>query len=418
MGRSSMLRRTRFSVTAIFFANGLALGIWGTCIPGIAKSLNLDPGSYGEVVAPYAVGAILSMLLTGWLTTRIGTRRTILLGGLLVAGTLLIPARASSIPLLALSIFFLGAANSVMDVSMNAHAALIERDWESEIMSTFHSLCSFGALAGAALSGMLFARGYDPKIVMVTATAFIGVIVFAVYPAIADLRPDPPEKSVKVRVWTNPTLLMISGLTFLALFSEFGMYEWSYKYVRDVTGASASLATLGYGGYVLGSALSRLFGDAVMRRIGPRAMVLGGGLLACSGLLIAILVPTAVAAVVGFICAGLGLANIVPMLYTRAAATVDGAPGVGVGVCGVISYAGPVAEPLMIGYVALHYGQRVGLRLPMGAILVIAVCAPIIGRMKTLHHTSTVDFTIADSSDPVVLASASLDASPNEALGN
>ena len=142
-------------------------------------------------------------------------------------------------------------------------------------------------------------------------------------------------------------------------------------------------------------------------------------LLACCGLLIAISGSDhAVAAVIGFTCAGLGLANIVPMLYTRAAATVDGAPGVGVGVCGVISYAGPVAEPLMIGYVALHYGQRVGLRLPMGAILVIAMCAPIISRMKTLHHTSAVDLTISDSSDPIILASASLDASPNEALGN
>src|SRR5271155_1159143 len=418
MGHSSALKRTRLSVTAVFFANGIALGAWGTCIPGVAKSLNLDPGSYGKVVAPYAVGAILSMLLTGWLTTRIGTRRSILLGSLFVAVTLLIPARAGSIPLLALSIFFLGAANSVMDVSMNAHAALIERDWESEIMSTFHSLASFGALAGAALSGLLFARGYDAKFVMIAATAFIGVIVFAVYPRITDLRPDPPEKSVKVRVWTNRTLLVISGLTFLALFAEFGMFEWSYKYVRDVAGASPALATFGYGGYVLGAALSRLFGDAVMRRIGTRAMVLGGGLLACGGLLTAIVFPTAVPAIIGFICAGLGLANMIPMLYTRAAATVDGAPGVGVGVCGVISYGGPVAEPLMIGYVALHYGQRVGLRLPMAAIFVIAACAPIISRMKTLqHHSSAIDSAIADPVDPVVLASGSLDvSSTREAL--
>src|SRR5271170_2540492 len=181
MGHSSALKRTRFSVTAVFFANGIALGAWGTCIPGVAKSLNLDPGSYGEVVAPYAIGAILSMLLTGWLTTRIGTKWTILLGSLLVAGTLPIPARSSSIPLLALSIFFLGAANSVMDVSMNAHAALIERDWESEIMSTFHSLASFGAFAGATLSGVLYARGYDARVIMVASTVFIGVILFSVY---------------------------------------------------------------------------------------------------------------------------------------------------------------------------------------------------------------------------------------------
>jgi MFS family permease len=191
------------------------------------------------------------------------------------------------------------------------------------------------------------------------------------------------------------------------------MYEWSYKYVRDVAGASSSLATFGYGGYVLGAALSRLFGDAVKRRVGTQAMVLGGGILACGGLLMAILLPTAVPAVVGFILAGLGLANMVPMLYTRAAATVDGAPGVGVGVCGVISYGGPVVEPLMIGYVALHYGQRVGLRLPMAAIVVIAMCAPIISRMRTLqHHASADDLTIADPAGSAVLASSSLDVSP------
>ena len=182
-----------FGYGHLYFANGLALGIWGT---------EMHSRNRGEV--PESRSRFLRRsrrAICGWSnpfhvthgvawTTRIGTRRAILFGGLLVAGTLVIPARVSSIPLLALSIFFLGAANSVMDVSMNAHAALIERDWESEIMSTFHSLCSFGALAGAALSGMLFARGYDPKIVMIMATRrFIGVIVFAVYPVIADLRP-------------------------------------------------------------------------------------------------------------------------------------------------------------------------------------------------------------------------------------
>jgi fucose permease len=381
------LRWTRVGLTAVFFVNGIAMGAWSSAVPGIATRLGLDPESYGFVLGPYAIGAIVSMLVTGWLTTRFGSRRMIPLGGALVALTLLVPAHAPTMLLLSGSVFILGISNSVMDIAMNSHATLVERDWGAEIMSTFHSSYSFGALAGAALSGVLFDHGFSPSDCLFAAMLLILLVVLAVFPKIEDLRPDPAPTKTRVRLWTNRKLLVVAALATLAIYAEFGLVEWSYKYLRDVTHASDALATIGNGGFALGMAFSRLIGDGVIRRIGAVKTVAAGAALSCCGLLIAILSHAPLVAMAGFIMAGLGLANVIPMLYTRAAAVVPTAPGRGVSVCGVIGYTGALVEPLTIGYVAAHSNQSVGLCLPLAAFVVIGLASTTIGRIKpTAHH--------------------------------
>jgi MFS family permease len=385
--RKLSLRWSRYALTAIFFVNGIGMGAWSSSVPGIAARLQLDPESYGIVLGPYAIGAILSMLITGWLTTKFGSRLMVLVGSSLVALSLLVPAQATTMVFLGFSVFVLGAMNSVMDIAMNAHATLVQRDWEAEIMSSFHSAYSFGALSGAAISGVLFEHGFTPEDALLAGMAFILVVAFATYSRIDDLRPYPELKRQRVSLWSNRKLMIVSGLALLAIFAEFGLVEWSYKYVRDVAHASAAAATMGNGGFAFGMAISRSLGDAVIRRIGPTLTTGLGMLLSCAGLLIAISFATPIVSMTGFIMAGLGLANVIPMLYTRAAAVSPAAPGRGVSVCGVISYFGAFFEPLTIGYVASHFNQAVGLCLPLAALAAIGLSSGTIGRIKpTPHH--------------------------------
>lgn len=387
LARVPTLRWTRYALTAVFFVNGIAMGAWSSAVPGIALKLGLDPESYGFVLGPYAIGAIVSMLITGWLTTRFGSRRMVPVGGSLVALTLLFPGHVPTMLLLATSVFILGMSNSVMDIAMNAHATLVERDWGAEIMSTFHSSYSFGALAGAALAGVLFDHGFSPNDILCAAMLLILAVVLLAYSKIEDLRPEPAPSERRVRLWTNGKLLLVAALATLAIYCEFGLVEWSYKYLRDVTHASNALATVGNGGFALGMAFSRLVGDGVIRRIGPVRTVAAGAVLSCCGLLVAIFSNAPLVAMTGFIMAGLGLANVIPMLYTRAAAVVPAAPGRGVSVCGVIGYMGAFIEPLTIGYVAAHFNQSVGLCLPLVGFVVIGLASTTIGRIKpTPHH--------------------------------
>src|SRR5262249_56018490 len=70
-----------------------------------------------------------------------------------------LPILAPNVPLLVLSLVFLGACNSTLDVSMNAQAVLVEQAWERPIMSSLHGLFSLGGLAGAGLAAGVMALG-------------------------------------------------------------------------------------------------------------------------------------------------------------------------------------------------------------------------------------------------------------------
>jgi len=55
-----------------------------------------------------------------------------------------LPLLASDALALAVATFGMGAANGLLDVSMNAHASVVERRWSAPIMSSFHAAFSIG----------------------------------------------------------------------------------------------------------------------------------------------------------------------------------------------------------------------------------------------------------------------------------
>lgn len=390
MSHSKPLTIARIMLTSIFFVDGVALGLWAANIPAIKDGLSLSDSTLGMALSAYAVGAILALLATGWLATKIGTRRTVLIGGCVFAAAAPLPALANSLPLLFVSVFLLGATNSMLDVSMNSHATLVERDWDAEIMSSFHAAYSFGGLAGALLAGFLLQLNYTATDCLLLAMAMMLCTVLVAVGFIGDLRPDAEIAHKKTRILGNVRLYAIGCLAFLALFTEAAMVDWSSVYLKDVAHSSPSFAALGYGAFMFAMAIGRLGGDAAIARLGGGTVFLLGGMLSASGLLLAIIAPQSNFVLVGFVCVGLGLANCIPMLYTRAGAAVPSAPSVGVGLVGTIGYGGFLVGPPLIGAVSSEINLQVGLSLCIGAMLVIALAAGMIRRYDAYPHHAEV----------------------------
>jgi hypothetical protein len=108
--------------------------------------------------------------------------------------------------------------------------------------------------------------------------------------------------------------------------------------------------------------------------LGASTVVSLGGLLAASGLALVLAFPSVVTACVGFALVGLGLANIVPVIFSaagRSAAT----PAVGVSMAATVGYAGFLIGPPMIGFAA----GLIGLRLALCALLVAAAIVCVVG---------------------------------------
>jgi MFS family permease len=87
------------------------------------------------------------------------------------------------------------------------------------------------------------------------------------------------------------------------------------------------------------------------------------------------LAPRVEVAVVGFALAGIGIANIVPVLFSAAGGRMGDHPGIGVAMAATCGYTGFLTSPPLIGFAANSFGLRIALVLLVIAILTVTLLA-------------------------------------------
>ncbi|WP_322980028.1 MFS transporter [Pseudomonas sp. C11] len=290
---SKNLGEARAATSAMFFVNGMVLAIWATNIPGMKEALALSDQQLGMALSAFAAGTMLTLFLVGGLVTRLGSRTTLLLGGVLQACVLPLSALATTSLQYSVAVFLLGVANSVFDVAMNTYGSIIEGRREKPLMSSFHAVFSIGGLVGASAVATLLADRLGPVHCLSFASAMVALTSLMASRWLGKLGPavrDAEGQGVAFAM-PNLALLAIAGLTFLALFIERTVIDWSSLYLTDVTGASASFAAFAFGAFSLAMAVGRLTGDPLVRRFGQSAVLSGSGALGAVGLKLAMLLP-------------------------------------------------------------------------------------------------------------------------------
>lgn len=385
---AKVLRKARVATSAVFFANGMVLATWATNIPGMKQALELTDQELGFALGTFAAGTMLTMALAGTLVTRLGSRRALLLGGLLVSLVLPLSALAGSAIGFALAIFSLGVVNSVLDVAMNTHGSIIEAERKKSMMASFHAVFSFGGLAGASAVATLLADTFGPVQCLILAASVMAGVTILAAPFLGNLTPIPSESQEPVRnfAWPNRALLCIAALTFLALFIERTVIDWSSLYLTDISHASTSIAAFAFGAFSLAMAIGRLLGDFLIRRFGARIVLSCSGAIGGVGLGMAILTPVPAASIAGFILVGIGLSNMIPLLYSRASRAYPGAPGLGLAMNGTLGYLGFLLAPPIIGYTSGLFGLQAAMLIPLAAFIALTVSNLRSGRAKKMEH--------------------------------
>jgi predicted MFS family arabinose efflux permease len=361
-------RSARIADAAIFFANGLGLGLWAGHIPVLQAAHGLDKAALGLALLGMALGAVIAMPLTGPATARYGSRRCTVVAGVVYATGLCLPFVAPGHMALAAAMLLLGGANGAMDVAMNTQASAIERAYGRAIMSSFHAFFSLGGVAGALLAGGAMAAGVPPAVAMGLSGVAITVAVLAAGRSLL----HGGDGGGHAFGLPGRAALGIGLLTLLALLAEGAVLDWSAVYLASDTGASTAAAAVGYAAFSATMTLGRLTGDRVVRRFGAGRTLGLSALLAGAALLLALSGGT-VMGVVGFGLAGLGLANAVPILFSAGSRLPGMAPGVGVAMVATLGYAGFLAGPPLIGVAAEAVGLRWALLVIVPGLLVVAL---------------------------------------------
>ncbi|WP_323120089.1 MFS transporter [Burkholderia alba] len=362
----------RIATLAIFLANGFGIGAWAVEVPRIKERLALSDTALGIALFAFALGAIVAMPLAGRLAPRFGSgRATALLGAAFVVA-LPLPALAPDMAVLCIVLLALGAANGALDVSMNGHASAIEAQWRSPIMSSFHAAWSAGGLLGAATGALIQSRGGGAVSGLLLPDLFIGALVACA--AVAALRDIGPRAAAPSGGFTLPGagVVKLAGLAFLCMMVEGAVADWSAVFLRSTLNGEPGVAALGYSAFAFSMAACRIVGDLSVRRFGSSKVVAVGGLVAAAGLALVLGWPNLVTACIGFALVGIGLANIVPVIFSAAGRSTL-TPAVGVSMAATAGYAGFLIGPPMIGFGAGFVGLRAALFVLLAAALVVCL---------------------------------------------
>ncbi|SAL82178.1 transport protein [Caballeronia choica] len=366
--------KERVATLAVFLANGFGIGAWAVEVPRIKESLSLSDTSLGIALFAFALGAIVAMPLAGRLAPRFGSGRATALLAVAFVIALPLPAFVPDLVSLCAVLLVLGAANGALDVSMNGHASTIETQWKAPIMSSFHAAWSAGGLLGAATGAMIQKWGVGVAGGLVLPDAVIGVLVLAA--AMLALRDLGPRASAPASGFALPSagVMKLAALAFLCMMVEGAVADWSAVFLRSALNGEASAAALGYSAFAFSMAACRIVGDVSVRRFGSGTVVGLGGLIAATGLALVLGLPNVVTACVGFALVGVGLANIVPVIFSAAGRSTL-TPAIGVSMAATAGYAGFLVGPPLIGFGA----GFVGLRLALCVLLVAAVIVCLLG---------------------------------------
>jgi MFS family permease len=368
-------RLEQMSTRIAFFIAGFGLAAWAPLVPYAKARAGLDEATLGLLLLCLGAGSILAMPIAGLLATRFGCRRVTIGGTLLICLALPLLATASSIPLLIATLFVFGAGLGVVDSTINLQAVIVERASGRNMMSGFHGLFSVGGIAGAAGVSALLALGMTPL------WAIMVVIVLtlaALLKAAPHLLSYGSESTGPAFAVPHGVVLFIGLLCFTVFLAEGAMLDWSAVFLTTEKQIGEAYAGLGYAAFAVTMTAGRLTGDSIVRHLGARRVIVLGGLFAAAGLALATLAPGWELALAGYALVGIGCSNIVPVLYTAVGKQTVMPENIAVPAITTLGYAGILAGPAAIGFVAHASSLSIAFLLIAAMLVAVAISGRIL----------------------------------------
>lgn len=362
------------STRIAFFIAGFAVSSWAPLVPFAKDRANLDEGVLGLLLLSLGLGSLLTMPITGLLAGRFGCRVVIMLASLVICLTLPLLAVLSSLPALAVALFFFGAGVGTVDVAVNIQAVIVEKASGRSMMSGFHGLYSVGGIVGAAGVTALLSFGMSP----LAATAVsVGIILLLLAGFARHLLPYGSESHDPLFVVPRGKVMFIGALCFIMFLAEGAMLDWSALFLTQLRGLDPARAGLGYAAFAIAMTIGRLNGDRIVQALGASQVLILGGIGAAAGLGLGVAVPSVPVTLLGFTLVGLGASNIVPVLFSAAGRQHSMPANLAIAAITTIGYAGILCGPAGIGFVA----KVSSLPLALGLVALGVLAVGLVGRL-------------------------------------
>lgn len=337
---------TRF----VFLALGLAISAWAVLVPYAKARLGVNEAILGLLLLLVGTGAIVSMPFAGWLTSKYGCRKILVVSTTVFMLSLISLSFVSSPWTFGLSLFMFGASSGIVDVGMNIQAILVEKERNRSMMSGLHGMYSVGGFFGALVISALLKVGLSPfsAIVCLTVSLIVVLLFMSRY-----LFPYGHEtKNRKSFALPKGSILLLGVLCFIMYMGDGVVLDWGALFMTTTKSIPPDTAGLSFAIFSVAISVGRLFGDRFVEWLGIRKVMTGSGLIAAIGFIIVMEAPFAWIAFSGFVVVGLGAANLIPLLFTIASRQKKIPVPQAISSVTTLGYLGLLIGPAMMGFIA------------------------------------------------------------------
>ncbi|AYF76238.1 MFS transporter [Nocardia yunnanensis] len=368
------LRAARAANSVAFALQGFFLAVILTELPQQKDRFGLTDGMIVALVAIISLLAGAGSVTAERLALRWSSRTALRIGlGLIAVSGVAIAAAPDKIALfIALGVY--GVAVGIVDAGTNMQAVFIQHGYGRFVLSSFYAAWSAGSIVGALFVSALEALHVPVWAAVLVAAAVVlagclgaGPRLLGTDEAEAGPAEGEPASSVPTKVF-----LLFGVVIALAFAIDLAVGNWSALYLKDELLSSSATAALALAAYQGASLLGRLTGDLWVRRFGPRAVVRVAAAVGSIGLVIVVAAPGPVAAILGFLIAGIGLPVIAPLCFSEAGQLTSGRDlDALIARLNLFNYAGTLVGGAVVGGIADAANLRAGFAIPLAFALAL-----------------------------------------------
>lgn len=367
--RDSHLERSLLKLAGAAFALlGLQVGVWAVPLADLARAADANPPHLGMALTALSAVAVPSVLVGGRLIDRVGRRAGIVVGcGGTGAAVAALGTIHSFVSMVGLFLVY-GVLGSLYDVVVNTLGGDYERLTGRVVMPRLHAVFSGAAATGALASAGSLAISIDYRAVYLTSGSLLFVVGM-----LSAAAPLPPIRTGEgsgsgeaagtgrqgpLAAFVIPGVALAATLVTLAFFNDGAIEGYSSVYLRATLRTGALVGGVGIAAFHAATMLGRLIADRMINSFGQARVLVGGGLLAASGYIVALVTTTAPLVICGLLVAGLGAAPVVPIAYSLAARRSGSQGGAAASVVTACGYGSFILAPTAVGSLAGVVGLR------------------------------------------------------------
>jgi len=359
--KASYLNRIRFAVGMFYFGMGLSFATWASRIPDIKTALHLTEGDLGSILFALPMGQLIIMPFSGKMVTKFGSHRILIFSLIMYVLCLANLGLATSALQLSLGLFLFGVFGNLANIAVNTQGVYTEVLFKKTIMSSFHGMWSFAGFTGALVGlGMLTLKLTPFHHFLVVGAIVLLMVAFNFKFLVKAKEKIKNKTSEKKKLFVKPdsSLLWLGVIGFCSMASEGVMFDWSGVYFKDIVQAPGPLVILGYTSFMIMMASGRFLGDGLINKFGRERVMQISGVMISVGLFTAVFLPYIIPCTLAFMLVGLGVATIVPTVYSMAGKNPTVPPGEALTIVSSVSFLGFLMGPPVIGHIAEAFGLQ------------------------------------------------------------